>query len=105
MRWARHPTRATLQEWLDGADNGIDDHVARCNRCATTLEELDSPAGPTLTEALAAVYEPPQGLSSRLERRVTHRIDSMVLMDVLTDLFGAGVETSKLLLMEEPPHE
>ncbi len=101
----RHPSRADLAAWLEGERPDIDDHVATCERCATTLEELAAPSGGPITEALAAVYRAPEDLSERLERRVADRLDSMVMIEVVADLFGAGMETSKLLLTEEPPNE
>lgn len=105
MRRFRHPSREALQAWLDGTNPDIDDHVTTCDRCATTLEELAEPSGGPLAEALAQVYEAPADLSERLERRVAERLDSRIMISVVTDLFGAGLETSKLLLTEEPPHE
>ena len=105
MRRFRHPSRQDLQAWLDGSLPSIDDHVSTCNRCATNLEELDSPSGVSIAEALAAVYEPPSDLSERLARRVSDRLDSQVMFSIVADLFGAGMETSKLLLTEEPPDE
>jgi hypothetical protein len=105
VRRFRHPARDELRAWLDGADNGIDDHVATCDRCATLLEELASPPVPAIAQALAEVYEAPSDLAERLERRVTDRLDSRVIIEVVADLFGAGLDTSKLLLTEEPPHD
>lgn len=101
----RHPSRRALQAWLDGDGQGIDAHVATCNQCATTLEELEAAAPAGLSEMLAAVYSTPADLHERLERQVAQRLDSLVILDVVTDLFGAGMETSRLLLTEEMPDE
>ncbi len=98
----RHPSRRALQEWLDSPDDGsIDGHIDTCQRCAATLEELDASSQPPIGDALAFVYEPPADLSDRLQRRVAARLDSRVVLDVVSDLFGAGIETSKLLLTED----
>lgn len=105
MRRLRHPSAKVLRAWLDGARPDLDDHLATCHRCATALEELDAPPSVPLAAALAAVYESPTDLSERLERRVNDRLDSQVMFDVVSDLFGAGMETSVLLLTEEPPDE
>jgi hypothetical protein len=105
MRWFGHPSREALQAWLDGADNGIDDHIATCHRCASILEEHDLLPEPAVAEALAAIYQAPTDLSERLERRVVDRLDSRVIIEVVADLFGAGLETSRLLLTEEPRDE
>ncbi len=105
MRRLRHPSSKVLRAWLDGARPDLDDHLATCHRCATALEELEAPPPVPLAAALAEVYESPTDLSERLERRVTDRLDSQVMFDVVSDLFGAGMETSVLLLTEEPPDE
>ena len=81
------------------------EHLETCRRCAATLEELEAASDFSIGDALAAVYTPPDDLSARLERRVAARLDSRVVLDVLTDLFGAGFETSKLLLPEDPTDE
>ncbi len=102
----RHPSKRALREWLDSADNSsVDAHLETCQRCATVLEELDTDGGLSIGDALAAVYTPPADLSDRLERRVAARLDSRVVLDVVSDLFGAGIETSKLLLTEDSPDE
>lgn len=111
----RHPKRSTLQAWLageaaPGVDAALDAHLASCRRCAGIIEELDGSGevrleGDAIGDALAAVLAPPRDLSDRLERRVTARLDSRIMFDVVSDLFGAGVETSRLLLTEEPLDE
>ncbi len=105
MRRFRHPSAKVLRAWLDGARPDLDDHLSTCHRCATALEELDAPPSVPLAAALAEIYESPTDLSERLERRVADRLDSQVMFDVVSDLFGAGMETSVLLLTEEPPDE
>lgn len=102
-----HPSRRALQAWLQGdtGDIKLDAHVAVCTRCADTLERLaDDEADTTgdLAGALALVLAPPDDLSTRLEDKVTQRLDSRVMFDVLSDLFAAGVETSRMLILEEP---
>lgn len=105
MRWFGHPSRDALQRWLDGTDDTLDDHVATCDRCATTLEELESASEEAVAQALAVVYQAPGDLSDRLERGVADRLDSRVIFEVVADLFGAGLETSRLLLTEDLPDE
>ncbi len=105
MRRFRHPSAKVLRAWLDGARPDLDDLLSTCHRCATALEELDAPPTFPLAAALAHIYESPTDLSERLERRVADRLDSQVMFDVVSDLFGAGMETSVLLLTEEPPDE
>ena len=105
----RHPSKRALREWLEqethDPESAIDEHLDDCHRCAAILDELAEAEEEDLSTALAAFYTPPPDLSDRLERRVVERLDSRVLLDVVSDLFGAGIETSKLLLMEEPENE
>lgn len=113
----RHPSKRALREWLDrepDSDEGataIDAHLDTCRRCAAILEDLERPAdtsneaGVSVGDALARFYAAPVDLTERLERKVVARLDSRVVIDVMTDLFGAGVETSKLLFLEDPTNE
>ena len=105
----RHPSKRALREWLElespDPDSSIDEHLDDCHRCAAVLDEMSEAQEKDLGAALAAFYSPPPDLSDRLERRVAERLDSRVVLDVVSDLFGAGIETSKLLLMEEPENE
>ena len=99
-----HPSRKALQGWLNGepdADAKLDRHIATCRRCANTIEQLDASDESNIAEALAQVLQPPSDLSQRLEERVAARLDSRVMLGVLSDLFGAGIETSRMLIMEE----
>ena len=99
-----HPSRKALQAWLNGdpdVDANVDSHVATCDRCATTIEHLDVDEHDSIAEALAEVLAPPSNLSERLEERVTARLDSRVMLDVLSDLLAAGIETSRMLILEE----
>lgn len=106
----RHPSKKSLQEWLeapshDATDQKVESHIDSCQRCATTIESLVTTPDLSIGDALAAVYQAPADLSDRLERRVAARLDSRVVLDVVSDLFGAGLETSKLLLTEDPIDE
>ncbi|MDH3302967.1 MAG: hypothetical protein OES24_20900 [Acidimicrobiia bacterium] len=102
-----HPSRRALQDWLHGDvdDAKLDAHIAVCQRCANSLEQLaadaDHDAG-DLAGALALALAPPEDLPSRLEQKVSKRLDSRVMFGVLSDLFAAGIETSRLLMLEEP---
>lgn len=97
----RHPGKAALRDWLAGdADENVERHVDTCQRCATTLEELDA-TETEIGEALAEILAPPDGLTERLVAGVNAKLSSRQVMGVVADLFGAGIETSRLLLIEE----
>ncbi len=101
----RHPSKAVLRDWLTGeieADttDNVERHLDTCARCAATLEALEPAAETPLGNALAIVLAPPSDLAQRLEEGVTARLSSRQMMEVVADLFGAGLETTRLLLIE-----
>jgi hypothetical protein len=103
----RHPSNEELLRWLgdnagEGAgDAGIDRHLSTCQRCATSLEQLDTTGGLAIDTALAEALAPPADLIERLEEGVGARLSSRQILDVVTDIFAAGFETTRLLLTEE----
>ncbi len=98
----RHPRTTALQEWLLGAvDDDVEDHVGTCQRCATALEELDTQEEVAIGDALAEALAPPEDLTERLVAGVNARLSSRQVMGVIADLFGAGIETTRLLLIED----
>ena len=42
-------------------------------------------------------------LADRLEKRVTAKLSSRPVLNVVVDLFGAGFETTRLLFIEDDP--
>ncbi|MDH3679269.1 MAG: hypothetical protein OEV40_04885 [Acidimicrobiia bacterium] len=99
----RHPNRDTLVRWLNGeSDANLDLHVDTCQRCASNLEALESDAESDIGDALAEALAPPDDLTARLTEGVAAKLSSRQVMDVVADLFGAGLETTRLLLIEEP---
>ncbi len=100
----RHPSRSRLAAWIAGADDdAVADHLATCTRCATICEDLEAPpAEGALSQALLAVLQPPADLAPRLESSVSERLDSRVIGDYVFDLFAAGLDTGRLLLLDPP---
>ncbi|MGI9613139.1 MAG: hypothetical protein ACR2QO_09530 [Acidimicrobiales bacterium] len=95
----RHPNDQVLRRWLNGeGDSDLDEHVTTCQRCATNLEQMEPPAEDAIGEALAELLAPPVDLTARLEEGVAAKLSSQQLMNVIVDLFGAGFETSRLLM-------
>lgn len=95
----RHPNDELLQQWLDGeGGEDLDQHVTTCQRCASNLEKMEPSGEDAIGEALAELLAPPDDLTARLEQSVTARLSSHQIVNVIADLFGAGFETSRLLL-------
>jgi hypothetical protein len=95
----RHPNDELLLRWLNGdGDTDLDLHVSTCQRCAANLEEMEPPSEEAIGEALAELLAPPVDLTDRLEEGVAAKLSSRQIIDVVADLFGAGFETSRLLL-------
>lgn len=99
----RHPSRTVLREWLAGvSEPQIDRHVDTCERCAATLEALEPAPEAPIGDALAIVLAPPEDLAQRLEEGVAAKLSSRQMMEVVADLFGAGLETTRLLMIGDP---
>lgn len=101
----RHPSKALLRDWLTGeiepdTTDTVERHLDTCARCAATLEALEPAPETPLGSALAIVLAPPDDLARRLEEGVTAKLSSRQMMEVVADLFGAGLETTRLLLTE-----
>ena len=100
---------ARIHMLMDDRASALREAQALVSLCQTppeaSGEELEAAAPAGLSEMLAAVYTTPADLHERLERQVAQRLDSLVMLDVVTDLFGAGLETSRLLMTEEVPDE
>ena len=95
----RHPETVALDHWLSGAtDDQIEKHVDSCQRCAAVLEELDTSTLVEIGDALAQALAPPPDLTERLITGVNAKLSSRQVIDVVADLFGAGMETIRLLL-------
>ena len=102
MIW-RHPSKRALREWLAGEiDADVDRHVSTCDRCSNDLESLASAeTDSSLRDALLAVLDPPEDLVPRVEAGVIARLESRKVLGYVADVFGAGWETSRLLLTDE----
>ena len=101
----RHPSKDRLRNWLSGADSDADleEHIDDCDRCAAVIEALgDDALSVPLSSALAQVLEAPADLSSRLEQQVQERLGGREVFGLMAELFGAGVETGRMLIVEPP---
>jgi len=102
MIW-RHPSKRALREWLTGdIDADVDRHVSTCERCSNDLEALAAAdVDSSLRDALLLVLDPPADLVLRVEAGVIAQLESRKVFGYFADVFGAGWETSRLLLTEE----
>jgi len=98
----RHPSKRALREWLSGEiDSQVDLHVSQCERCATDLESLASAeTDSSLRDALLAVLDPAPDLVPRVEAGVVARLESREVFGYFADVFGAGWETTRLLVVD-----
>jgi hypothetical protein len=101
----RHPSHAMLRDWLTGdiaelSTSNVERHLNGCERCAATLDALEPAPEPRIADALAVVLAPPADLTQRLQRGVAAKLSSRQMVEVMADLFGAGMETTRLLLTE-----
>lgn len=98
----RHPSRKQLQLWLDtGAKrrstNRTERHVAECEHCQDTLEELTE-----LDEALVADLQlattPPDDLTARTHSGVDDRLRNEAAIGSFLDLFTIGWDVARTIL-------
>ena len=102
----RHPSKDRLRAWLNGAgeeDPQLEAHIDNCERCSSVIEALgEASASEPLVFALAQVLAAPRDLPDRLEAQVSSRLSGRELVGLMAEMFGAGVETSRLLLVDPP---
>ena len=101
-RFRRHPSKRALREWLSGeVDERVDLHVSQCERCSNDLEALaTAETDSSLRVALLAALDPAPDLLPRLEAGVAARLESREVFGYLADVFGAGWETTCLLVLD-----
>lgn len=109
----RHPSQNDLSTWLEtGGPDEVTAHVDQCERCANALERIANDdeqsnesatvGGRRLTQALAALWEAPADLQTRVIERVDDRIRAEKDLAVLAGLFTIGVETAQLMVPRTP---
>ena len=98
----RHPSKRALSSWLTGADDpDIEHHIEGCARCANLLEELEGSDDNAIGAALSEALSPPDDLTERLVAGVSATLSSRQVLGVVADMFGAGLETTRMLIVEE----
>lgn len=104
----RHPSKKVLREWLNGeSEDAVDEHVSTCERCSNDLEALAAAETTDLSlrEALSTVLAPPTDLAPRIEAGVIARLESRKVLGYIADLFGAGLETTRMFITDDLPEE
>lgn len=96
-----HPTQRFLLRWADGARVPLTDrHVGRCPRCSARLEAMTTLDSPML-DVLHEVLKPPPDLLPRLREGLQARMLDHETATLMGELFGAGLETTRLMLKED----
>ena len=103
MKKLFHPSDRKLIEWLNGAgDLKVDDHLTTCSRCAEKLEALSGvEEDQALKVALVEALKPEDDLAARVTSGVADRVESREVLEIVSELFVSGLETSKILVTEE----
>ena len=102
----RHPSRAVLRDWLTGESEPETTDTSTvtstpANAAPPPWKPWSRPPRAPIGDALAIVLAPPGDLAQRLQEGVTAKLSSRQMMEVVADLFGAGIETTRLLLIED----
>lgn len=109
MSW-RHPSRKRLAAWLESGevDEGLEQHVESCMKCADDLEQLAGAdlvdeVGPMarLDDALSTLLSPDPGLEDRMRSRVAASLQNREDLALMMSVFGSGARTARLLI--DPP--
>ena len=97
----RHPNAARLQAWLEtGEPNRVGRHVAECERCMTSVEEL-SLFDDSLRADIAEVWAPPSDVEDRTAQQLQRRLRNEEALLTFVDLFAVGWDAIRLVFHPE----
>jgi hypothetical protein len=97
----RHPNAARLQAWLEtGEPNRVGRHVAECDRCMTSVEEL-SLFDDSLRADIAEVWAPPSDVEDRTAQQLQRRLRNEEALLTFVDLFAVGWDAIRLVFHPE----
>lgn len=97
----RHPNPERLQAWLEaGEPNRVGRHVADCERCLATLEQL-SDLDDALVADLAEALAPPTDFDDRTTEQLERRLRNEDAALVFLDLFAVGWDTVRTIFDPE----
>jgi hypothetical protein len=99
--FGRHPNSARLHRWLeDGGSSRVGRHVADCERCMASLEELSN-LDDTIVADIAEVLAPPEDIESRAASQLERRLRNEDAFLVFLDLFAVGWDTVRTIFQTE----
>jgi hypothetical protein len=99
--FGRHPSTARLQRWLErGGPKRVGRHVADCERCMATLEELSN-LDDTVVADIAEVLAPPEDVEARATEQLERRLRNEDALLVFLDLFAVGWDTARTIFQTE----
>lgn len=104
-----HPSRKRLRDWLyQDSPSRLTQHVERCERCATLLEELadepetvDASIPAEFGAAIREVFAPPPDLSERVIRKISERERAQQELSLLFGMISISKDVAELMM----PHE
>jgi hypothetical protein len=93
-----HPSRRFLLRWADGARaRWTDHHLGRCDVCSARLDAMTTLDSPML-DVLREILKPPPDFLGRLRTGLQAKMLEHETATLMGELFGAGIETTRLLL-------
>lgn len=91
-----HPSMRRLQRWLEGEEEGLDGHLATCERCAARLDEVGAPDA-AVGAALVELLRPPDQLTERLQGSIDERMRAREDLTLFTELFGLPIRAVRVM--------
>jgi hypothetical protein len=102
---SRHPNAARLQAWLEtGEPNRVGRHVAECERCMASVEEL-SLFDDSLRADIAEVWAPPSDVEDRTAQQLQRRLRNEEALLTFVDLFAVGWDAVRLVFHPEEEYD
>lgn len=95
MKGVIHPSVRKLQRWLDGHEDGLDKHLASCERCAERIEALET--GVSLQQPLLALLSPPERLEERLRKPIDERLRARSDLALMSEIFGLPIRAVRVM--------
>lgn len=95
MKAVIHPSVRKLQRWLDGHEEGLDKHLASCERCAERIEALETSG--SVQHALLTLLTPPERLEERLRKPIDERMRARADLALMSEIFGLPIRAVRVM--------